>query len=526
MAKFDISNGFYRLFLDPDNAPKLAVLMPRYEGEPQLVAIPLSLTMGWVSSLPTFCAASKTAADIANASLFHCTVLLHHLERTASTHDCWGLPRNFNARPQPPFSLLTSDIALTLALPSPQPGDRTPPSALTALELVELARPLLQPEDQPPLTRHRGPIGHVDVFVDNFIDIVQGSQRRCTNMRCCIMHAVDKVFSQWDLNTMHRKEAISKKKLLKGEGGWSQRKEILGWILDTSQGTFELIDHWKERILVIFKDLHHKRRLGIKKWQQLLGELRFMGPAIPGASGLFGALQLGLSHADKHRIWITPHLRAHLTDFEALAQNIAYHPTCCMEIVPDYPSVISSVDGTKPGMGGGVLFTPGKLLALWHARFPKEIQCHIISTANTTGDLTNSDLEQASVLAQADMASCLFDLWELMFTTLNDNVAAISWNRKGAITSDQAAAYLCHLSSLHHCHYRYHHEVSHIAGKANTMADILSHHHDLLDMQLLTLFNAHFPQIAPWRMYWLPTEMLLALISSLQRRQPTTASWL
>ena len=47
MAKFDISNGFYHLFLEPNDAPKLAVLMPQYDGELQLIAVPLSLTMGW-----------------------------------------------------------------------------------------------------------------------------------------------------------------------------------------------------------------------------------------------------------------------------------------------------------------------------------------------------------------------------------------------------------------------------------------------------------------------------------------------
>ena len=239
------------------------------------------------------------------------------------------------------------------------------------------------------------------------------------------MHAMDNVFSQWDLMTMHRKEAISEKKLLKGEGGWSQCKEILGWILDTSRGTFELTDRQKDHILTIFEDLHHKRRVGIKKWQQLLGELRFVGPAVPGASSLFGVLQLGLSHVDQHHIWITSHLQAHLMDFEALTHNITHCPTCFAEIVPDYPSVIGSVDAAKQGMGG-VLFTPRKPMAMWRAHFPEDVQHHIVSTANTAGDLTNSDLEQASVLAQADMATCLFNLWELMLATLNDNVAAIS----------------------------------------------------------------------------------------------------
>ena len=89
-----------------------------------------------------------------------------------------------------------------------------------------------------------------------------------------------------------------------------------------------------------------------------------MGPAVPGASSLFGVLQLGLSHSDKHRMWITSHLQAHLTDFEALSHSITHCPTCFAEIVPDYPSVIGSVDAAKPGMGG-VLFAFGKPPTMW-----------------------------------------------------------------------------------------------------------------------------------------------------------------
>ena len=224
-------------------------------------------------------------------------------------------------------------------------------------------------------------------------------------------------------------------------------------------------------------------------------------------------------------MWITSHLWTHLMDFEALTHSITHCPTRFVEIVPDYPSVIGSVDASKLGMGG-VLFAPGKPPTMWHASFPEDIQQHIVSTTNTAGDLTNSDLQQASILVQADMATLLFDLRVLTLATLNDNVAAVSQNCKGAITSDQAATYLCHLSSLHHHHHHYHHEVSHITGEASTMADILSRCHDLSDAQLLTLFNTHFPQAKPWCMYHLPTVTLLALISSLQQRRPTTVSWL
>ena len=164
---------------------------------------------------------------------------------------------------------------------------------------------------------------------------------------------------------------------------------------------------------------------------------------------------------------------------------------------------------------GRVLFALGHPPILWHATFSTDIQPCIVSIKNTSGDHTNSDLEQAGVLAQADMAASLYDLQELTLTTLNDNTTTITWNQKGAITSDQAAAYLCCLSSLHHWHHHYYHDVSHIQGTVNEMADILSHHHDLLDMHLFTLFNTCFPQDIPWHMCHLQSMMLLALNSSL-----------
>ena len=54
LAKIDISDGFYRIDLDMHTAPNLAVILPREENEPPLVAIPLSLPMGWVESPPIF----------------------------------------------------------------------------------------------------------------------------------------------------------------------------------------------------------------------------------------------------------------------------------------------------------------------------------------------------------------------------------------------------------------------------------------------------------------------------------------
>ena len=67
LAKHDLKDSFYRMFLKPLDAPKLAVTIPVYPDEEPLVAIPLACTMGWTQSPPTFSAMSETVADLANA---------------------------------------------------------------------------------------------------------------------------------------------------------------------------------------------------------------------------------------------------------------------------------------------------------------------------------------------------------------------------------------------------------------------------------------------------------------------------
>jgi hypothetical protein len=53
-SKLDVADGFYRLGVNARKALCLACLLPRGQQEPQLVAIPLALPMGWVESPPYF----------------------------------------------------------------------------------------------------------------------------------------------------------------------------------------------------------------------------------------------------------------------------------------------------------------------------------------------------------------------------------------------------------------------------------------------------------------------------------------
>jgi hypothetical protein len=87
LAKYDVKDGFYRMMVRPEHTPSLCVILPRYEGEVQMVAVPLVLTMGWINSPPTFCAMSETACDLANSRLYRRHAPAHRLEHLAATHD-------------------------------------------------------------------------------------------------------------------------------------------------------------------------------------------------------------------------------------------------------------------------------------------------------------------------------------------------------------------------------------------------------------------------------------------------------
>ena len=54
LLKLDISDGFYYVNLNINNAPKLGIAFPTKPGESQLVAFPLVLPMGWKNSSPIF----------------------------------------------------------------------------------------------------------------------------------------------------------------------------------------------------------------------------------------------------------------------------------------------------------------------------------------------------------------------------------------------------------------------------------------------------------------------------------------
>ena len=57
LLKADVSNGFYPIWLRPDDVPKLDLIFPNGADEEPMVATPLALLMSWKNSPPLFCTA-------------------------------------------------------------------------------------------------------------------------------------------------------------------------------------------------------------------------------------------------------------------------------------------------------------------------------------------------------------------------------------------------------------------------------------------------------------------------------------
>jgi hypothetical protein len=268
LIKVDIADGFYRVWLNSSDIPKLAVAVPALDGDTPLLAIPLVLPMGWTESPPYFCAMTETVADIAN-------------ERAAAG---W-IP--------PPHRLDSVADSIPDVEVSP-PAPRTSPPAVPI-------------PTRTPNTRHRSrPLAEFEVFVDDFIGLAQGRPPTRTAVRRILFHTLDEALRQLDEHDNPcRQEPASIKKLLKGDAYWATRKEILGWILDCARMTIELPTH---QLLCLWEILDSispsQKRTSKHKWQQVLGELCSMSIAIPGLKGMFSLLQHAITQVHGNRVWL------------------------------------------------------------------------------------------------------------------------------------------------------------------------------------------------------------------------------
>jgi hypothetical protein len=480
LGKIDIADGFYRVWLQFRDIPKLGVALPMAPGEEPLVAFPLALPMGWVESPPYFTALTETACDLANAKLREGRVpsQVHRLEGVANT----AMTESVQSRITPGWSKRHATFG---------------------------TRP------------HRPPLAAVDVYVDDFILLAQ-TRPVATKVLRAAFTAIDEVLRPLDpSDSPVRKEPASVKKLQQGDAHWSTRKVVLGWDMDTVAGTISLPPHRLDRLYQLLSLVQPPRkRLPIKLWHQLLGELRSMAPALPGSRGLFSVLQDALGRADKRRVRLNRHIFASIADFQAIADSLASRPTRLLELIPLAPSDLGACDACRGGMGG-VWFDaldPTTPPLVWRYPFPTRIQCNLVTADHRQGSISISDLELTAILAHKAVLAANRHVHERTIWLASDNRAALSWANKGSATAVSARAYLLRLNALHQRHHRYVARHHYIPGPINAMADDASRLWHLDDHALLTHFDRTYPQTVSWQLRPLPADFSSSLIGALSRQ--------
>jgi hypothetical protein len=535
MIKVDIADGFYQLKVATAHIPALGVAFPSLPGEELMVAFPLVLPMGWVSSPPYFCALTETAADLANTLLrnpFH-VPMTHRLSTRADTA-CSYQPVSRRplvnrhlapqAVPLPPADIQPLAFAAP-ALPTSscsevvtRTGDRIP--HLPPPHVASLGVPV--PPQQQPHQQYCAatPLAYVDLYMDDFLGLAQGHPHLRERVRPTLLHSIDKIFRPLSPgeNSGFRRDPISHTKLDKGDAKWATRKCLLGWIIDSVAETVELPLHRSIRLLDILKDLQSKRRVSLKNWQQAIGELRSMVLALPGGQGLFSMLYTGLSQSctKQARVRLTKPIHDALSDLQYLADNIASRPTRIGELVQTLPVAYGTADACGIGMGG-IWFSPDPTFQpiVWREPFAPEVQQQLLTDHNAHGTITNSDLELAAQIAEQDILVQIRSCQESTISTFTDNISARAWQRKGSKSTLGPAAYLLRLHSLHQRHYRYYPTIDYLPGPINTMADDASRLWHLSDSALLLHFNSLYKQPQPWKLLTLRPTMNSALTMSL-----------
>lgn len=512
--KIDIADGFYRVWVRAQDVPKLGVAFPSLNADQPLVAFPIVLPMGWTESPPYFCTVTETITDIANERILKWRrVQPHRLDKLAST---------------------PADLK---ALRTQQPLHRTTPIPI---------------ERDPHLPTNSRRLAAIDVFVDDFVGIAQGDTRRLNYVRRVLLHAIDDVLRPLDpQDDPSRREPVSVKKLQQGDASWSTIKTVLGWIIDSVAMTITLPQHRLERLSEILASIPlTQKRLSMDKWYKLLGELRSMALAIPGARGLFSHLQAAIKTKTDGRLRLSKGFHSALQDFRWLESDLANRPTRLQEIVPTAPTLIGAHDASGKGAGG--VWFPGptaqpratKLTYLkqsgrlakaklvdqhpivWRYHFPRSVQDRLITFDNPHGSYGISELELAGSVLHSDVAAQCFDIRERTTKSSTDNFATMYWTRKGSTTTTTPTAPLLRLQALHQRYHRYVQLKDFVSGIHNPLADDSSRLFHLSDSQLLHYFNTTYPQRRSWRLYHPTPEMLSAVITALRNKTSKPASFL
>ena len=191
---------------------------------------------------------------------------------------------------------------------------------------------------------------------------------------------------------------------MQGYRDWATTKEILGWIVNTNEGTFRLYPKGKADLGTLLEIPPSQHQISTKKLEQLIGKLCSMHLAVPGAVGHFYNLQQFLTaahHAHQATSYVTTGFQSDLRFWRRLCADIPTRPTYLAEIVQRLPTDIGFADASGLG-AGGVWIDPNEdgLNYVWRLPCSEDIRADLVSFNNPQGRITNANLKLAALVLQ------------------------------------------------------------------------------------------------------------------------------
>ena len=190
-----------------------------------------------------------------------------------------------------------------------------------------------------------------------------------------------------------------------------------------------------------------------------------------------------------------------------------------------------SAEGNREAFGkdaGGVWFPEAHLTPregassqplLWRLRRPQHITDLLVTDANPTGTIANSDLELAGGLFHAEALAQTFDTRESTVLSKTDNLNTLFWQRAGSATTDKAPLHLLRLFGVHQRFHRYvpHHD--YLTGPSNPVADALSRDFTLTWVELMSTLKSNSPPGSGYQVWEPLPKFAKAVLTALVRKQ-------
>jgi hypothetical protein len=285
----------------------------------------------------------------------------------------------------------------------------------------------------------------MEVYVNDFIQAAQTTDPdRLLHMSHAILHGIHSVFPPPSVTGHDGEDPVSQKKLEQGDSHWATRKEILGWIFDGQNRTIELPTDKVNKITAELHSITRKAAVPTKDFEKLRGKLRHACIGLPAGNGLMSPIDAALT-GGKHfiKIWDNPLLLNTLRDFVTLIGLLAARPTHCRELIVGDPGYLGYDDASKLGARG--VWLPGILFLLpivWRVEWPQDIRNNVVSFANPTGTITNSNLEMAGMVIQYLVLEHLACLRHVHVAPWCDNTPTVSWTNKLSSSRSMVASRL------------------------------------------------------------------------------------